>query len=222
MERKTYINKLIIFIVVITLLVSITAFLGGTIRYDVSASSTHKVYFHHESYNSSLSAQSFEVNDGEDFNLALIPTIPANDGFYVYNWMYNEDDLKNITKDIHIYSISTINPDKKHTVTFMFPDGTSKTVQVVHGEDITDPPTSENLGFGEKDKYSVSLENIVSDMYVTVSVSKTTKYVVIALCGAVLIAGLTTIIIIVCTMLFKNDNTNNSDDGNKTSEVNNN
>ncbi len=206
MERKNYISKLIFFVIALTMLLSVVFFCGAEIRHDVSASTQHTLIFHCEQYDSTKAPVLIVVEHGSTYDINELPEIPATNGYYEYYWNITAEELTNITTDIHVYAYTRVNPDKKHTVTFLFPDGTIKTVQVMHGEDIVDPPTSENLGFGEKNSYNVSLKNIEADMQVNVTINKTTKYVVISICGAVLVAGLTVIVVVLINMFFKNNN----------------
>ena len=204
MERKSYLTKIISFVVVIALLLSVAVFFGAKFDYSVKAeSTTYTVTFYAEHYG--FENTTITVNAGDSLTESDIPAEPENDGIYEFVWPYKLSDLQNINQNISITLIRRVNPSLIHTVTFIFADGTTKSVQVVHGGSVIDPPTTDGLRFGEKNTYSASLDNITSDLEVVVGVSSTMKYVVIALCGATLVAGLATIVILLVKMMNKNN-----------------
>ena len=214
MKGNSLLKKSTIYFLITALFVSAIALLGLNIKNNVLAEdTTHTVTFYQEHYG--FENIEITVNDGDTLVESQIPALPEDEGIHEYIWI-NLDALENITSDVAITLQRRINPIYKYTVTFIFPDGTTKTQQVVHGGSIVDPPTSDNLGFGEKDSYSVKLDNITSDMDVIVTIDKTWKYVTIALCGAVLVAGLVACALVVFNMVNSKNEENKNNENNPT------
>ena len=214
MREKTLLKQTSLYLIIITILCSMAMFLGVNVTNKVSAdTTTYTVTFYQENYG--FENVVFTVNAGESLNPSQIPQVPEASGVYEYVWL-NINAIQNVNSNVTVTLYQRINPSLMHTVTFVFPDGTTKSVQVLHGDDITNPPTSDNLGFGEKDSYSVTLTNVTSDMEVKVTIDKTMKYLTIALCGAVLVAGLVVCVFVVIKMI--NSSNNNSNNPNKVVE----
>lgn len=214
MREKSLLKQTSLYLIIITILCSVAMFLGVNVTNKVSAdTTTYTVTFYQENYG--FENVVLTVNAGESLNPSQIPQVPEASGVYEYVWL-NISAIQNVNSNVTVTLYQRINPSLMHTVTFVFPDGTTKSVQVLHGDDITNPPTSDNLGFGEKDSYSVTLTNVTSDMEVKVTIDKTMKYLTIALCGAVLVAGLVVCVFVVIKMI--NSSNNNSNNTNKVVE----
>ena len=188
-------------------------------------------------YNSEQ-VKSITLPYGESLTEATFPTLPELEEGYVYTYLFTLENCDNpadnktylyvqtgnptavlvssLKENVTIAVSNRIDKSKLCTVTFVMPDKSLVTRQVLKGTALKDAPEPE-LGFLERAKYSVSLKNINSDLRVEVTIDNTLKYVFIAGCGAALLASLVVITIVIVKFVGKG-NDDEEDDNEKIEE----
>ena len=214
MKNFTKLKLITAFVMLLTLILGVSVFAEPE-KFAVAESPTYTVTFKRSGENNSNAEiiKSITVNSGDSLLLKDIPK-EGDEGLPIiennkYIWFYvvdgklikatipndpNSAVIQNINSDIVFWAIKQ-DTSKKHTITFIMPDSTIVTKTVSDGETVDEPMVE--LGFCERAKYDKSLKNIKESMTINVSIDNTLKYVFMAGCGALLVASLTVIVLVI-------------------------
>lgn len=127
---------------------------------------------------------SFDVEPGKAFEDEL-PIPPYRYGYdqIAPYWDLSKVDLTNITTNLEIHAVYTIN---QYDVVYKMPDGTSTTIKVNHGGTVTQPPTYD-VGLFERVIYSDVADNVTENMTINITVENYSVIVFACVGGVALI-----------------------------------